>query len=138
MTMRALSLALVLAATTACSMTPKLTLPAAPVSPAYPLAPDLAPDGEAVPEWRAMFGDPRLQRLIALALDDNRDLRIAALNAETARAQIRVTRAQGLPEINLEGTSIHQRQPGSVAGRGWASTIRHRLSRSASSPRRRR
>jgi hypothetical protein len=39
MTMRALSLALVLAATTACSMTPKLTLPAAPVSPAYPLAP---------------------------------------------------------------------------------------------------
>jgi hypothetical protein len=33
---------------------------AAPVSPAYPLAPDLAPDGEAVPEWRAMFGDPRL------------------------------------------------------------------------------
>lgn len=118
MTMRALSLALVLAATTACSMTPKLTLPAAPVSPAYPLAPDLAPGGEAVPEWCAMFGDPRLQRLIALALDDNRDLRIAALNAETARAQIRVTRAQGLPEINLEGTSIHQRQPGSVAGAG--------------------
>jgi hypothetical protein len=137
MTMRALSLALVLAATTACSMTPKLTLPAAPVSPAYPLAPDLAPDGEAVPEWRAMFGDPRLQRLIALALDDNRDLRIAALNAETARAN--PCDACAGPARNQPRGHLHPPAPARQRrGAGWASTIRHRLSRSASSPRRRR
>jgi len=113
MIMRSLALALMLTPT-ACAMTPKLTLPAAPVAPAY----RVALDGEAVPEWRGMFGDPRLQRLIALALSDNRDLRIAALNAEAARAQIRVTRAQGLPNVGLDGAYTHQRQPGTVAGAG--------------------
>ncbi|KQM35905.1 efflux transporter outer membrane subunit [Sphingomonas sp. Leaf10] len=111
--MRTLPLALLLA-TTACTMTPRLTLPAAPVAATYPVA----LDGEAVPAWRGMFGDPRLQRLIELALSDNRDLRIAALNAEAARAQIRVTRAQGLPAVNLDGAYTRQRQPGSVAGAG--------------------
>lgn len=111
--MRMFALALMLA-TTACTMTPKLTLPAAPVAKAYPLT----LDGEAVPEWRGMFADQRLQRLIALALSDNRELRIAALNAEAARAQIRVTRAQGLPNVNLDGAYTRQRQPGSIAGAG--------------------
>ncbi|MDO7836259.1 efflux transporter outer membrane subunit [Sphingobium sp. HBC34] len=113
MTMRAFPLALLLA-TTACSMTPKLALPAAPVAPDYPIA----LDGEAIPAWRGMFGDPRLQQLIALALTDNRDLRIAALNAEAARTQIRVTRAQGLPNVSLDGSYSRQHQPGSVAGAG--------------------
>ncbi|WP_295131982.1 efflux transporter outer membrane subunit [uncultured Reyranella sp.] len=110
---RELALTLLLA-TTACTMTPKQTLPEAPVASAYPLA----LDGEAVPAWRGMFGDPRLQTLIDLALRDNRDLRIAALNAETARAQIRVTRAQGLPNVNLDGSYSGQQQPSSVADAG--------------------
>ena len=75
--MRCLPLTLLLA-TTACSMTPRLTLPTPPVAEAYPIA----SGAEALPEWRGMFGDPRLQSLIALSLDANRDLRIAALNAE--------------------------------------------------------
>lgn len=113
MTMRVLTLGLLLA-TTACSMTPKLTLPSPPVAAAYPV--EL--DGEAVPEWQGMFGDARLQRLITLALSENRDLRIAALNAEAARAQIRVQRAQGLPGVNLDTAYTRQRQPGGVAGAG--------------------
>jgi NodT family efflux transporter outer membrane factor (OMF) lipoprotein len=113
MTMRRLSLVLLLA-TTACSMTPKLTLPAPPVGDVYPVA-----DGpEALPEWRGMFGDPRLQRLIALSLDSNRDLRIAALDAEATYAQLRVQRAQALPAANVEGSYTRQRQPSSVAGAG--------------------
>lgn len=111
--MRIWALPLLLAAS-ACSMTPKLSLPAAPVAAAYPAA-----DGiEALPEWRGMFGDPRLQRLIALALDSNRDLRIAALNAEAARDQVRIQRAQALPGLNAEGGYTRQRQPASVAGAG--------------------
>lgn len=111
MTMRALPLSLLLA-TTACTMTPKLTLPATPVAASYPIA----LGGDAVPDWRGMFGDPRLQRLIALALGENRDLRVAALNAEAARAQIRVQRAQGLPSVNLDAGYTRQRQPAGVAG----------------------
>lgn len=95
-------------------MTPKLVLPAPPVAASYPTS----VAGEAVPEWRAMFGDARLQRLIALALDENRDLRIAALNAEAALAQARVQRAQGLPNVNADMTYSRQRQPAGVAGAG--------------------
>lgn len=111
--MRYLPLTLLLA-TTACSMMPRLALPTPPVAEAYP-----APSGpEALPEWRGMFGDPRLQSLIALSLDANRDLRIAALNAEATRAQVRVQRAQSLPGLNVDGGYTRQRQPSSVAGAG--------------------
>ncbi|RSV47213.1 RND transporter [Sphingomonas sp. ABOLD] len=113
MTMRRLLLVMLLT-TTACSMTPRRTLPAPPVDHAYPVV-----DGtEALPEWRGMFGDPRLQRLIALSLDSNRDLRIAALNAEATYAQLRVQRTQALPGANAEGNYTRQRQPSSVAGAG--------------------
>ncbi len=111
--MRYLPLTLLLA-TTACSMTPRLTLPTPPVAKAYPIA----SGPEVLPEWRGMFGDPRLQSLIALSLDANRDLRIAALNADAARAQIRVQRAQSLPGINVDGSYTRQRQPAGVAGAG--------------------
>lgn len=113
MTMRVLTLGLLLA-TTACSMTPKLTMPTPPVAATYPFE----MDGEAVPEWQDMFADARLHALIALALSANRDLRMAALNAEAARAQIRVQRAQGLPAVNLDTAYTRQRQADGVAGAG--------------------
>src|SRR5262249_46449588 len=53
--------------------------------------------------WRKMFGDPRLQALIALALASNRDLRVAALNIEVARAQYRVQRAGLFPSVDAVG-----------------------------------
>lgn len=120
MTMRRLTLATMLATTTACSMTPKLVPPLAPVPERYPDAGPAAGNGAAdpLPEWRAMFAEPRLERLVALALADNRDLRIAALNAEAARAQVRVQRAQSLPGINADAGYTRQRQPAGVAGAG--------------------
>ena len=115
MRFRSLFPALTLAGT-ACSMTPALTLPPPPVAAVYPAA--AAGTVFAVPDWRAMFGDPRLQRLITLALAENRDLRIAARNAEAARAQIRVQRAQSLPSVGGESGYTRQRQPSNVAGAG--------------------
>ncbi|MDQ3364864.1 MAG: efflux transporter outer membrane subunit, partial [Myxococcota bacterium] len=53
--------------------------------------------------WRDVFGDPRLQALIELALRNNRDLRIAALNVELARAQFRVQRADQYPQLGASG-----------------------------------
>jgi len=116
MRMRVLTLVALLA-TSACSMTPELTLPTPPVAATYPVE----MDGEAVPEWQGMFSDARLRALIALALDENRDLRIAALNAEAARAQIRVQRAQSLPNVNLDAGYTRQRPGGEVVG-GQASS----------------
>lgn len=109
-----------LLATTACSMTPRLDLPKPPVAAAYPTP--TAAQSEVLPDWQAMFGDPRLRRLIALSLDENRDLRIAALNAEAARAQVGVQRAASLPTIGVDAGYTRQRQSGSLAGPGAGQT----------------
>ena len=47
--------------------------------------------------WRDFFTDPRLQQVIDQALENNRDLRVAVLNVERARAQYRIQRADRMP-----------------------------------------
>jgi multidrug efflux system outer membrane protein len=85
------------------SFIPAYERPAAPVAPAY--APELTPAGAAgVPaaadiEWQRFFADPRLKRLIELSLQNNRDLRVAILNIEAARATYQVRRADQLPTL---------------------------------------
>lgn len=93
----AVSAALVLSA---CSMAPKLVKPEMPVPTAYTTA--VAADQHANAAdlgWRSMFGDRRLQRLIELALENNRDLRLAALNVQAAEAQYGIQRSARLPSI---------------------------------------
>ena len=102
------------------SLAPKYERPAAPVAPAFPLAP--TPDGappvsaatsEAASSiaWQRFFADQRLQALIALALDNNRDLRVAILNIEQARATYRIRRADLLPTVGLGATGTKQPGP---------------------------
>ena len=50
--------------------------------------------------WQSFFKDARLKRLIELALQNNRDLRVAILNIEQTRAQLQVRRADELPTVN--------------------------------------
>lgn len=59
--------------------------------------------------WRTMFPDPRLQRLIGLALANNRDLRLAVLNVEAAGAQYRIQRAAQWPGIDASVSATRQR-----------------------------
>lgn len=47
-----------------------------------------------------LFADPQVTRLIAEALSNNRDLRMAALKVEEARAQFNVTNADRYPQLN--------------------------------------
>jgi outer membrane protein, multidrug efflux system len=61
--------------------------------------------------WREFFPDPQLQQLIALALANNRDLRVAALNVQSAQAQYRIQRAQLFPTIDANATEEVQRIP---------------------------
>jgi multidrug efflux system outer membrane protein len=81
-----------------CTLAPHYERPALPV-------PDRFPGGggslaAADQGWRTMFGDPRLQALIALALANNRDLRVAALHIEVAQAQYRIQHAGLFPAID--------------------------------------
>jgi len=60
--------------------------------------------GAALPAWRAVFTDEKLAALIELALEENRDLRVAALNIERARSQYRIQRAQSVPGVSAVGS----------------------------------
>jgi multidrug efflux system outer membrane protein len=90
----------------ACSFIPEYQRPAAPVPDAWPALQPAAALGDSgrVPtklEWREYFPDPRLQALIAAALEHNRDLRIALARVEEARAQAGIARADRFPQIDL-------------------------------------
>jgi multidrug efflux system outer membrane protein len=61
--------------------------------------------------WREFFPDPQLQQLIALALEQNRDLRVAALNVQSAQAQYRIQRAELFPTVDASGVEQVQHIP---------------------------
>lgn len=64
--------------------------------------------------WRQFFSDPVLHQLIQLALDNNRDLKVAALNVETAQAQFRIDRAALLPTVNAGASQTSEHLPGNL------------------------
>ncbi|MGE0348529.1 efflux transporter outer membrane subunit [Hydrogenophaga sp.] len=109
--------ALAAAALSACSFIPTYERPTAPVEAQYPaLAPAAAagvPSGADI-AWRRFVGDARLRDLIALALANNRDLRVATLNIEQVRAQYQIRRADQFPTVNLAATG--NRQPDGNGG----------------------
>ena len=110
--LRPFVLSLVVLALSACSFTPTLTRPEAPVPTVFPMAPEGPVQGHAADiGWRVLFPDPRLQRLIALALENNRDLRLAALNVEAVQAQYRIQRAARLPGSDANASATRQRTP---------------------------
>jgi outer membrane protein, multidrug efflux system len=86
----------------ACSLIPTYERPAAPVPVQYPGAAEATPGQVQAADipWQDFFKDARLQRLIALALDNNRDLRVAVLSIEQTRAQWQLRRADELPTVN--------------------------------------
>ncbi|MFC4256281.1 efflux transporter outer membrane subunit [Altererythrobacter xixiisoli] len=108
----------VLALASGCSMNPKLDIPAPPVAAQFAGADKAEPESAATIPWRQMFGDARLQAIIALALENNRDLRVTTLNVEAARSQFRMARGAQLPSIDANGSYTRQRIPLETAGAG--------------------
>ena len=108
-----------------CSMIPKYERPAAPIADQWPATAGITtgsaqaqPAAAAAPavaaadiEWQAFFSDPKLRQLIDAALRNNRDLRIAVLNIEQARAQYGIRRADQFPTINAGITGSRQPNP---------------------------
>lgn len=120
------SSALVALATTVlagCSLIPDYHRPALPVTSQWPSGPASTPAAGragAVPAadigWRDFFTDPVTQRLIALSLANNRDLRVAGLNVAEAQAQYRSAHAGLFPAVNATGGFERSRTPGSIEG----------------------
>src|SRR5690606_34145212 len=68
--------------------------------------------------WRQFFLDEELQQLIALALENNRNLRTAILNIEAARAQYNIQRAELAPSVGAGASGVRQRTPGDLSPSG--------------------
>lgn len=101
-----------------CTMAPHYERPSAPVDAAYP---DLGVTGGTTAadiDWHSFYSDPKLRELIDLALANNRDLRVAILSIEQARAQYRVQRAQSVPAVDATGSMSKSRTPGGVSVTG--------------------
>jgi multidrug efflux system outer membrane protein len=64
--------------------------------------------------WRDFFVDPRLEELVARALENNRDLRVAVLNVERARGVYRIQRADRVPTVEGNATMVRTGGDGRV------------------------
>ncbi len=110
------------------SMAPDYTRPAAPIADRWPTDAVAQTDANAPPAqalaWQDYFPDARLQAVIAQALSNNRDLRIAALNIESARAQYRIQRADRFPDLSAGASETAQRTPGDLTSSGNATISR--------------
>jgi len=111
------AMSLALLALGACAMpVPNYERPVAPVAAAFAPAPAASAGLKEASdiEWQSYFIDARLARLIAIALQNNRDLRVAALNIEQARALYQVRRADEWPTVGVGAGA--SRTPNSSGG----------------------
>jgi multidrug efflux system outer membrane protein len=117
-----------------CSMIPDYQRPEPPVAAKWSQAVPADATREASSlAWRSFFPDPRLQALIAAAIDNNRDMRIAVARIEEARALFGIARADRFPNLDLASGGTAVRTPGdlSLSGR---TTVSHRYDAGLSLP----
>jgi multidrug efflux system outer membrane protein len=114
---------------TGCSLQPAYVRPEAPVAAAYPTGPAYS----ATPStgtlqagdlgWRDFLADARLQQLVQIALQNNRDLRVAVLNVQQVQAQFRVQSAALFPQVSAYADRARSRTPADLSSSGTATTL---------------
>lgn len=114
------------------TMAPSYTRPDAPVASAWPTGPAYKSSGAQTGDpaasdlkWNEFFVNPQIRKLIAMALANNRDVRVAALNVEKSQAQYGIQRAALLPTVNANAGSSAQRLPADVSGTGQSLIARN-------------
>jgi len=113
-----------------CSLAPKYTRPQAPIPAQWPQGAAYKDTG-AIPglptvqelKREDFFADKQLQKIIETALSNNRDLRLAALNVERARALYGIQRAELFPAVNAAGAGGKQRLSSDLISPGDPRTI---------------
>jgi len=113
-----------------CTLAPEYSRPTAPIPADWPSGaayqdtrPTASPSDAAPLKRQAFFSDERLQRVIEMALQNNRDLRLAALNVERARAWYGIQRAELFPVVTAVGSGSKQRVPADLSGIGKPMTV---------------
>ncbi len=103
------------------SLSPQYVKPQAPIPERLPVTKDdNLPDVHTV-GWEEFITDHKMRQVIHLAIKNNRDLRLAMLNVEKARALYNIQRAELYPSVSASGTASKQKisedfvKPGSSA-----------------------
>lgn len=104
-----------MAALSGCSFQPHYQRPALPVADQWQQPADTT-TGKAASDiaWNEFFRDSDMRQLISLALANNRDLKVAALNVESARAQYQITGADLMPSVGAELSKTAEHLPGGL------------------------
>lgn len=110
-----------------CQLAPEHQRPTLATSERYPgaLEPQQGPLVASEITWPEFFLDPRLRMLIGTALEHNREMRIAVLRIEEARAQFRVRNAERYPTLGLDAGAVRSRSniSGAAAGASAAGGV---------------
>lgn len=116
---RSLMCLAVLGVLSGCSMIPEYKRPASPIADVWPTGETYAPQSSDTQAmnlgWQDFFQDPQLQRLIGVALANNRDLRVAVLNVEAYRSLYGIQRAAVFPDVSADGSGSRGRTPASLS-----------------------
>jgi multidrug efflux system outer membrane protein len=112
---------------TGCTLAPKYKRPEAPIPSSWPSGPAYKERLPSTPtanelKWEEFFTDDRLKEIIGMALHNNRDLRLATLNMERARAFYGIQRAELLPTLNVVASGSKERVPYDLSETGKAMT----------------
>ncbi|MBS0421816.1 MAG: efflux transporter outer membrane subunit [Proteobacteria bacterium] len=102
---------------TSCTLEPHYERPKAPVAKTWSDAAQSSGNSTTAVNvgWRQFFPDQNMQRLIEIALANNRDLRIAALNVQATQAQYRIQRSDLFPTVNAIALEQLQKYPSGVS-----------------------
>ncbi len=124
-------IAIIAAVLSGCTMIPEYKRPDAPVPAAWPTGPAYKETGSdfkgkdaADVNWREFYADEKLQKIIEAALQNNRNLRVAALNIEKMRAVYGVSRLVVLPLPDANGSLNYYRNPADIADGSDARNVR--------------
>ncbi len=111
------------------SLAPDYHRPEAPIPAAWPSGPSYKEQAVTTPDavaahmpWQEFTSREPLQKLIAMALENNRDLRVAILNIRRSRALYRIQRADLLPKIDGTAGSLAEGQPQDLTTTGQHET----------------
>ena len=102
-----------------CKVGPNYVRPQVTAPPTYRGADNAAissadPESLGDQDFAKVFREPELQQLIRTALENNYDIRIAAKRVLEQQAQLRITRSQLFPSVNVGGTGIGADLPSSL------------------------
>jgi multidrug efflux system outer membrane protein len=97
------------------TMAPPYARPSTPVPASWPNGPAYRAETAKQPQkpladipWQEFYRDGKLQQLIALGLENNRDLRVAAFNSERFQALYRIQRSELLPQVDANVSTTFQ------------------------------